>query len=337
MKSYLRILWRFILVLFLMFIFYIGGSIAISYIWKISNVQLWVNEWSLFENIASRNLAYRFTPSSMSGAAIGNVLLVHGFAAWWMTWKDQEILFSQHWYDVYSLDLPPFGMSDVYPDEFYSREWQAQLINQFISQKKLKNIILVAHSYGWKAALESYMKEPWNFSSMILLDVALWFPRDPNQVFSIPSWLPWFILTHNFLRDMIMRYLVTNSFIGTKALQTFLYDPASLTKDRLSIYKLPFQISGKWENVWDWLAYISTHPESWLSTDKIQYNNIHIPTLLIWWREDTITPLAQWKELHRMIPWSEMVEIENVNHIPQIENPTRVNQIISGFLAKLRH
>lgn len=74
--------------------------------------------------------------------------MIHGFAAWGKTWVDQEELLSEKGYDVYSIDLPPFGFTDVYPDSYFSREKQAQLIQGFIQVLSLKNILLFAHSYG---------------------------------------------------------------------------------------------------------------------------------------------------------------------------------------------
>ena len=94
-------------------------------------------------------MAYRYTPSQRrSDVPPQNVLMIHGFAAWGKTWVDQEKLLSEKGYNVYTLDLPPFGFTDVYPDIYFSREKQAELIQGFIRELSLKNIILFAHSYG---------------------------------------------------------------------------------------------------------------------------------------------------------------------------------------------
>jgi pimeloyl-ACP methyl ester carboxylesterase len=305
----------------------------LSYFWKVSNIELGQSSWSQFEEVNNQKLAYRFTPSSISGSVLGNILMIHGFAAWGKTWIDQEISLSTLWYNVYTIDLPPFGMTDIYPMEYFSREKQAELINGFIQKKWLNNIFLLAHSYGWKAAMEAYMQNQKSFSGLILLDVALWFPKS-EEVFIQPTWLAGYIMTHKFPRDMLMRFVVTNTFIGTKALKSFIFDESSLNNERLAIYKTPFQVIAKSEYVWDWLSYITTHPESWLSTWAQNYQQIQIPTLIIWWKQDTITPLAQWQALHKMITWSELVVLDKVNHIPQIEDPIHVNEALVGFLTK---
>ncbi|MBP9811789.1 alpha/beta hydrolase [Candidatus Gracilibacteria bacterium] len=284
--------------------------------------------------VDNKNLAYRYIPSSASGNVRGNAIFIHGFAAWGKTWFDQELQFSESGFDVYSLDLPPFGMTDVYDDAYFSRTKQAEIINAFIDQKQLSDIVLVAHSYGGKAALEAYMKQPESYTGMVLLDVALGFPRDPNYTFTQPTGGAGYIFTHKLPRDLLMRFVMTNTFIGTMALKSFLHDGDSLTNERLAIYKTPFTIQRKGEYVGDWLSYISTHEEGGFSLDASRYKNITIPTLLIWGKQDTITPIEQGRELHTMIPGSELVELENVNHIPQIEDRENVRKFIEKFLLQ---
>ena len=55
---------------------------------------------------------------------------------------------------------------------------------------------------------------------------------------------------------------MTNTWIGTKSLESFLYDKNSLTDERLDIYKLPFQLKDKGEYVGDWVASISSSEET---------------------------------------------------------------------------
>ncbi|MBP6981818.1 alpha/beta hydrolase [Candidatus Gracilibacteria bacterium] len=335
MKSFFGLLLKIIGILFAIAIFYIGVSIALSFTGKYNNQELGKTLGSQFVLVDGKKMAYRYTPSQRrSYVPSKNILMIHGFAAWGKTWIDQEKLLSEKGYDVYTLDLPPFGFTDVYPDMYFSREKQAELIEGFIRELSLKDIILFAHSYGGKAALEAYMKNPKVFSGMVLIDVALGFPQDPHQVFSPPGGVAGYIGTHPFLRSMIMRFVITNTFIGKKALESFLYDKNTLTKERLEIYKEPFVVNGKGEYMGDWISYITLHQESGLSTHPENYHQINIPVQIIWGKEDTITPINQGRELQRMIANSLLSELDHVNHIPQIEGSDKVNQIISEFLTK---
>jgi pimeloyl-ACP methyl ester carboxylesterase len=197
----------------------------------------------------------------------------------------------------------------------------------------LNHIILVAHSFWWKAAMEAYMNDPISFAWLILIDVALGFPKIETE-FILPTGAIWYIMSEKWVRDPLMRFVITNSFLGTRALQSFLYDTESLSDERLWIYKIPFRIEWKWEYLWDWLSYTNTHAESGKSNTTKSYVSIDIPTLLIWWKEDTITPLPQWVELQKMIRWSDLTILEKVNHIPQIEDPKWITDAIESFLDK---
>ncbi len=330
MNQIIRTIMKSIGYILLLVLLYILISIGISYIGKQENERAWFSEGSLFETVFEKQLAYRFTPS-ISPSIRWNALLIHGFAAWWETWVDQEKLLSEKGFHVYSLDLPPFGFSDRYDLDYYSRERQADLINEFIRKKRLEKVLLVAHSYGWKAAMEAYMKNPSVFSWMVLLDVALWFPKEeknnasPKEAESI-----W----KQYAFRSISRFAVTNTFLGTKALQSFLFEKSSLSEERLKIYKKPFQVRGKGDMLGDWIYYTSLHPDSWLSNEKSSYSRVFPPTLILWGKEDTITPLVQGETLHTMMSGSELVVIPNVNHIPQIEAPEVVRTTLSTFIAK---
>jgi pimeloyl-ACP methyl ester carboxylesterase len=292
-----------------------------------------VNQGSLFEKIDGKNIAYRVTKPTIPWESVWDVVLIHGFAAWGKTWIDQESMFAKRGYTVYSLDLPPFGMSDEYDIDYFSREKQAYLINTFIKQRWLNQVILVAHSFWWKAAMEAYMNDPISFAWLILIDVALGFPKIETE-FVPATGAIWYIMREEWVRDLLMRFVITNSFLGTRALQSFLYDTESLSDERLWIYKIPFQIQWKWEYLWDWLSYTVNHAESGKSNTTKNYVSIDIPTLLIWWKEDTITPLPQWVELQKMIQWSTLTILEKVNHIPQVEDPKWITNAIESFLDK---
>lgn len=66
-----------------------------------------------------------------------------------------------------------------------------------------------------------------------------------------------------------------------------------------------------------------------------ELSNITIPTLLIWGRNDTITPPFVGEEFHKLIPNSELHFIEKCGHAPMMEVPAEFNHILHNFLKKL--
>ena len=60
---------------------------------------------------------------------------------------------------------------------------------------------------------------------------------------------------------------------------------------------------------------------------------VSTPTLLVWGREDAITPIDCGEIYQRAIPRSRLVVIENCGHMPEMEKPTEFAGLIENFLA----
>jgi 2-hydroxy-6-oxonona-2,4-dienedioate hydrolase len=64
-----------------------------------------------------------------------------------------------------------------------------------------------------------------------------------------------------------------------------------------------------------------------------ELNSITAPTLLIWGKNDTITPPMVGEEFHKLIPGSELHLIDQCGHAPMMEVPEQFNRILQDFLA----
>lgn len=66
--------------------------------------------------------------------------------------------------------------------------------------------------------------------------------------------------------------------------------------------------------------------------DELQ--GIKVPTLLIWGKNDTITPPLVAEEFHKLIPNSELHYIDKCGHAPMMEVPGEFNVLLEEFLKK---
>ena len=57
------------------------------------------------------------------------------------------------------------------------------------------------------------------------------------------------------------------------------------------------------------------------------------PTLIVWGREDGLTPLADGERFDREIPNSTLLIIDQCGHLPNIEKPGEFNAAVLKFLA----
>ncbi len=66
-----------------------------------------------------------------------------------------------------------------------------------------------------------------------------------------------------------------------------------------------------------------------------EVSQIKQPTLLIWGKNDAITPPFVGEEFHKLIPNSELHFIDKCGHAPMMERPEEFNTILLKFLRKL--
>ena len=67
--------------------------------------------------------------------------------------------------------------------------------------------------------------------------------------------------------------------------------------------------------------------------DKL--HQIKVPTLLVWGREDQITPAFVGEKFNELIENSRLIFIEECGHAPMMENPKSFNQHLENFLEEV--
>jgi len=61
---------------------------------------------------------------------------------------------------------------------------------------------------------------------------------------------------------------------------------------------------------------------------------INQPTLLIWGKNDIVTPPEVCEEFHKLIPQSEIAWVDRCGHAPMMEYPDHFNDILADWLTK---
>jgi pimeloyl-ACP methyl ester carboxylesterase len=67
--------------------------------------------------------------------------------------------------------------------------------------------------------------------------------------------------------------------------------------------------------------------------DKL--HNIKAPTLLIWGKQDTVTPPFVGEKFHELISDSKLYFVDECGHAPMMEKPKEFNAILDGFLKEV--
>ncbi len=64
-------------------------------------------------------------------------------------------------------------------------------------------------------------------------------------------------------------------------------------------------------------------------------SSVTAPTLLVWGKDDNITPAFVGERFHELIPNSELVLFDQCGHAPMMEHPAKFNEILDNFLTKV--
>lgn len=114
-------------------------------------------------------------------------------------------------------------------------------------------------------------------------------------------------------------------YIKAKTAETF-YDPAVATKELVDEV---FEITNSRIKVIKIIALAKSAIRNNLGEELGQ---IQVPTLLIWGKNDKVTPPFVAEDFHKLIPNSELAFIDQCGHAPMMEVPNEFNVILEKFL-----
>jgi len=180
-------------------------------------------------------------------------------------------------------------------------------IASFIEHKNYTNIHLLGNSLGGHVALVYILKHPERVKSLTLTGSSGLFENAMGD--SYPKRGDY-------------------EYIKNKTAQTF-YDPAvatpalvdevfEITKNRIKVIKI-----------------ISLAKSAIRHNLGEELNQIQQPTLLIWGKNDIVTPPFVAEEFKKLIPNSQLHFIDKCGHAPMMEVPDEFNSILEKFLGSL--
>ena len=66
-----------------------------------------------------------------------------------------------------------------------------------------------------------------------------------------------------------------------------------------------------------------------------ELDQIKAPTLIIWGKNDNVTPPEVGEKFHELIPHSKLVWIDECGHAPMMEHPVQFNTVLEAFLNEV--
>lgn len=231
------------------------------------------------------------------------IIILHWW--WWSSasWLYMGELLSKSWYNVIIPDLPWFWKTKL--EKVFDLEEYAIVIEEFLKELNIDNIILWWHSNWWAISIKIALRQKINIKRLVLNNSA-WIRNDKKRslkrkllnfiskiVKKIVSFIPSFLkkaLALNYLRKLFYRFI--------------------WWQDYLNAEKNPFLKQ----------TYLNMI-KSDLSKD---FKKITQNTLLIWWKNDTYTPVSDWYLMRRQIQNSKMTVIDDEKHWIHLTNPEKL-------------
>jgi pimeloyl-ACP methyl ester carboxylesterase len=228
------------------------------------------------------------------------ILLVHGWGGSINSLENlQQKLATQ--YKVYNLELPGHGdLSSI--EKIYTIDDYVNYVYEFIRSQNFQEIIYIGHSFGGHLGLRLTIKYPELFKDLILIDAS---GIKPN----------------NSVKKMFWNYFakVTKPIVklpGGNIVRKVIYKGIIKEQDYI---KTTGPLKETFRNI----------VRSYLKEEDL--NEIKIPTLIIWGRNDTYTPLWMGRKLNILIKQSELVIMEGKHGLP-ISEPEKITVTIKNWI-----
>jgi len=239
-----------------------------------------------------------------AGGAGEPLVLVHGLGGGALDFTPiMPALAKQH--RVYALDLLGYGASDR-PNVDYSITLETNILRQFLDSQSLTRVNLAGWSMGGWIALNFAAQAPERVDRLVLLDSA----------------------GMKFTPTFDLRLFSPHTMADIQELEKLLTPhpgriPAFVLRDFLR------QLRAE-----DWV--IERTVASMITGRELmdgKLATVTMPVLMVWGKQDVVTPLSIGEAMHRQMPQSVLAVLDGCGHVAPIECHDRVLAEMQRFLS----
>jgi len=234
----------------------------------------------------------------------GEVLvLLHGLFGALSNWEDV----TGHFAKKYRVLIPMMPIYEL-PLKKASLDQLVSFLESFVAFKELSQMTLIGNSLGGHVALIYTLANQEKVQRLVLTGSSGLFENTMGG--SYPK-------RGNY------------EFVKEKVAYTF-YDPNVATKELVD------EVFNVTTDIPKCMRMVGLARSAQKHNMSKELHKIHVPTLLIWGLNDTITPPLVAHEFDRLIPNTELRFIDRCGHAPMMEHPATFNQLFENFLEKHR-
>lgn len=246
-----------------------------------------------FIEIANLKIAYQVEGTGTP------IVLLHGWGAEANTFSRVIDCLSRS-HQVYALDLPGFGLSEIPPTAWDASDY-AKFLSDFLNKLNINKAHLIGHSYGGRISIVIAAEEPEKIEKLILV----------NSAGIIPPRTTKYYLRIGIAK--IGRIIRSCGTFGNKLADKVIQKVGSVD-------------------------YRNAGPMRATLVKSVNQNlrpllpKIQASTLLIWGENDMDTPISFGKIMEEEIPDATLVILKDAGHFSYLDQFQKFSQIVGNFL-----
>ncbi|HEX2129401.1 MAG TPA: alpha/beta hydrolase [Solirubrobacterales bacterium] len=249
------------------------------------------------------------------------LVFIHGLSGCWQNWLEQVPHFARR-HRVIALDLPGFGDSPPPPWDVSIRTY-GRLLLEFAEALDLGDCAVIGNSMGGFVAAETAIAKPGRFEKIVLCSAA---GVSTSRLRKRPT-------------AVVARMLAAGAPLLFRLQDRTFRRPRARARAFAGVVHNPEELRPEllWEfytggNRGSSFADALTSLAGYDILDRLE--EVEVPTLLVWGRQDHVVPSADALEYHRRLANSRLEVFDRCGHLPMAERPVRFNRLLEEFLAE---
>ena len=267
-----------------------------------------------FVRVGDVDVHYVATPAAEGQPT---VVLLHGFGASTNEWRDVRPGLEAAGIGVVALDLKGHGWT-TRPEGDYSIRAHAALALGAIDALPIRDFVLIGHSWGSAVALAVALEAPDRVRALVLYN-GMFFQDQQPTIFH------WSRL--GGMGELMFGVFYTER-LGEK-LEQSVYDPDLATEAAVD------RVEELWTRPGARAAALATVRAMDFEALEPRWGDVKQPVMLLWGREDRITPLHYGERLYKALPNARLEVIPQCGHAPMLEATRITLARILGFLREV--
>lgn len=237
------------------------------------------------------------------------VILLHGLGGSTLAWQQNVGPLAEKFH-VYVPDQIGFGKSDK-PLVNYRIRTYVDFLDQFCKQLNIERASLIGNSMGGWIAVAFTAAFPDRVDKLVLEDAAGYSPPKDLDLRSLYGLNP---TTRGGMKILAAKVFHNKVFLSDGAI------------DQALAYRMAAGDGYTINSIIDSIIRGEDFIDETVKT-------IQRPTLIIWGREDGLTPLSDGQRFNKEIAGSKLVVIDQSGHVPNIEKALEFNTVVMKFLT----